>query len=790
MRIIECYIENFGKISKQKFEFDSGFNCISGENGMGKTTLAAFIKAMLYGFNDTKKASLEENDRKHYLPWHGGICGGSLTFSVEDKIYRVERSFGSKAADDTFTLYDTATGRRCEVFDGELGEGLFGIDADGFERTVFLSERALTPKSDNKSISAKLSDLVGCDGDIGGMDEAMKLLENQRKFYFKKGGAGIISDTQLKIDGIKRRLDSLSETEIALEVAEKRITDTRLGLESAKAEAVDIQKKREEISIKAAGAGYEKQCAELKDSLEKAISMREKAGAIFGGKLPSFSDIDEASYKATEAKNLLAGSVETAESRRFKELSLKYDGRLDKSTVDKAKITLDRINEIRENESSPEIKRAKRIFCLRVPTEEELHSTRLLLARGKSFPLALISYILFTVIGVIGLILNPLLAVVGIAGVAVTAALDILLRSRGKKKKQDQLNDFFSSVSGVTVADEGEAKERLDDMLRLLPVIRGVNSGEAVKELEAQIKLLTDRFDCPIETIIREYEEFSALSVAEKYINTQRKDRLLRAEKLKAEAEDFLKEFNTKTADPFRELRESLTEYVRLTAEIDAKQNEFSRLEGQSRLNEDKRRIAGMELNELDEKRKANDALITELSRELTLLERNANGYSEELESRDELYMQLAELEDTLRKHKENYDTLLMTKKYITLAKDNMTVRYLGKTKSGFLKYAEIIGGISGESFEMDTDFGVIKQEGATTRGVEAYSRGTRDLFNLAARLALVDSLYEGEKPFIILDDPFTALDDGKTEAALKLLKEFSKDRQVIYFTCSKARIV
>ena len=216
MKIIECYIENFGKISKQKFAFTDGFNCISGENGIGKTTLAAFIKTMLYGFNDTKKLSLEENDRKHYLPWNGGMCGGSLTFSVDGRVYRIERSLGSKAANDSCVLYDTATGRVCNDFGEVPGEVIFGIDADGFERTVFLSERALTPQSDNKSISAKLSDLVGCDGDIGSMDEAMKIIENQRKFYYKKGGSGELSDIASRIEDITRRLDSLSEVEVEL----------------------------------------------------------------------------------------------------------------------------------------------------------------------------------------------------------------------------------------------------------------------------------------------------------------------------------------------------------------------------------------------------------------------------------------------------------------------------------------------------------------------------------------------------------------------------------------------
>ena len=57
---------------------------------------------------------------------------------------------------------------------------MLGIDRDGFERTLFLSERRLSGKNDNKTVSARLSELVGCDGDIGGVDAAMKKLEDKR----------------------------------------------------------------------------------------------------------------------------------------------------------------------------------------------------------------------------------------------------------------------------------------------------------------------------------------------------------------------------------------------------------------------------------------------------------------------------------------------------------------------------------------------------------------------------------------------------------------------------------
>ena len=197
-----------------------------------------------------------------------------------------------------------------------------------------------------------------------------------------------------------------------------------------------------------------------------------------------------------------------------------------------------------------------------------------------------------------------------------------------------------------------------------------------------------------------------------------------------------------------------------------------------------------MDIENVDKQRKANEDLIEGLSREYTLTERLYNSYMEELESRDELAMRKAELEETLAVYKDNYETIQLTKKYITQAKDNITSKYLGKTMAGFIKYSEQISGVSGESFEMDTDFGVTKQVGASTKPTEAFSKGTRDLYNLAARLALLDSLYEGEKPFLILDDPFTAFDDKKTTAALKMIREFSRERQIIYFTCSKSRSI
>mgnify|MGYP003425764831 CR=1 FL=1 len=42
----------------------------------------------------------------------------------------------------------------------------------------------------------------------------------------------------------------------------------------------------------------------------------------------------------------------------------------------------------------------------------------------------------------------------------------------------------------------------------------------------------------------------------------------------------------------------------------------------------------------------------------------------------------------------------------------------------------------------------------------------------------------------VILDDPFAHFDDKKTKAALSLLKAISKNKQIIYLTCSSSREV
>ena len=109
MKLVKCYIENFGKLSGFSYDFTDGLNVILQENGFGKTTFATFIKAMFYGLSGTGKTSVLINERKRYKPWQGGAFGGNLVFEKDGKRYLIERFFGEKDKDETFVLYDDAT---------------------------------------------------------------------------------------------------------------------------------------------------------------------------------------------------------------------------------------------------------------------------------------------------------------------------------------------------------------------------------------------------------------------------------------------------------------------------------------------------------------------------------------------------------------------------------------------------------------------------------------------------------------------------------------------------------
>ena len=202
MKLLQLNIENFGKLSSYRWELSDGLNTLCQDNGFGKSTVAAFIKAMLYGLPSSTKRNLDKNERKKYTPWQGGAFGGSLEFECAAGKFRIERFFAAKESNDEFRLFDLSTNKPSEAFSSDVGIELFGIDADGFARSAFLSQNGIDNNDENVSVTAKLTGLLEDVNDMGSYDVAMDAIEKRRKIYEIKGGKGRVADGIFRVGDV------------------------------------------------------------------------------------------------------------------------------------------------------------------------------------------------------------------------------------------------------------------------------------------------------------------------------------------------------------------------------------------------------------------------------------------------------------------------------------------------------------------------------------------------------------------------------------------------------------
>ena len=91
MKLISMHVDDFGGLHNYDYTFGDGLNVVLHDNGWGKTTMAAFLKAMLYGYDTRRSKDIMENERRRYLPWQGGRYGGFLDFESEGMRYRITR---------------------------------------------------------------------------------------------------------------------------------------------------------------------------------------------------------------------------------------------------------------------------------------------------------------------------------------------------------------------------------------------------------------------------------------------------------------------------------------------------------------------------------------------------------------------------------------------------------------------------------------------------------------------------------------------------------------------------
>jgi DNA repair exonuclease SbcCD ATPase subunit len=714
MKLIRCHIENFGRLSDFDFEFSESVTAICQNNGFGKTTFAAFIKAMLYGLPRTGARSVVENERKRYDPWQGGQYGGFLEFEIDGCTYRVTRYFGKTAAKDRFSFYDLTHHQESARFSEKLGKELFGLDADSFSRSIFIPQLSLANLESTSSIRTKLSNLVDDTNDLNNYDTAEKKLKEERgKYRAYRGSGGSINELERRGNELDALLFQAKQERPQLEEASRKI---EILLEEEKKNQQKLESLRNKIRIMSelkSRQMLQKQFKEFQTNIEKNQQYLEKQDVKYAAGYPSLEEI------RAQRENI--GKIRQ-ERDYLREIKLSEK---DKDPSEETeKIILNKKKARSEGQSLPEKETSKKpVFCLILGI--------FLLAFG------LFSFMRHMPIPGIFLLVAGFLAFL----------LAFWLRTKEMLEK----------------AQNQKSRERL------------------VKEIaEEEKQKLYD---------LQEKNKAFYLRIQEE------------ANKAKAELREFLSKYRLSREGAesweifFDLLEEDIRNQKRVEEALAEEQKNFDQfLQENSEvkswpLSEEEQLNTDLNSEELKRKEKELLRQMDENTIFLRQLRQQVDRHRQAVENIPQWEDELARIESRCEEEKEKCALLDHTLLLLEQAKNNLANSYIGKLEGGFEKYANVLLADQLGQARVNKDLKLWIDEKGAAREVGSFSAGMMDTISLCMRLALVDALFEKEKPFLIMDDPFVNLDDEHTREALHLLAKIGETYQIVYLTCNSSRI-
>lgn len=292
MKLIACHIDNFGKLSNLSLEFKDGMNVINESNAWGKSTLAAFLKAMFYGLDAKKEPKAFEKERVMYRPWQGGAFGGELDFEVEGKCYRISRTFGRTEKTDEFHLYDLSTNLECRDYTHDIGLELFDLDSSSFKRTIYIAQNDCLCESSDY-INAKLGDLAQNTDDINNFESAMRRMKDKLNYLTPERVTGSIKKRKSYITELMQEIRSYEAAEEGISRIEGKIQlissqiEEMLVVRRSYADALVLAS--EERERKVLYAHYQELCQQL----EEKRGCLEDISIYFPKNIPSLNEFKE-----------------------------------------------------------------------------------------------------------------------------------------------------------------------------------------------------------------------------------------------------------------------------------------------------------------------------------------------------------------------------------------------------------------------------------------------------------------------------------------------------------------
>lgn len=826
MKLIALDIENFGKLHRYKLDLRGGLNTVCEENGWGKSTLAAFIKAMFYGLPKSTRRNLDENERQKYAPWQGGTYGGNLIFECTHGKFRLERTFGEP---DTFALYDLSTGLPSAAFSEAVGQELFGIDADGFERSTYLSARALLPSGKNDTVHAKLTGVLDDVNDMANFEKALGILEDRAREYKKTGGRGRIGELDARIGettaDLRQRRAYLTEQQ----QKEDALAKVRQELENVSTRLEEIRK----VAVLAEQMD-EKQRRER--DIQQLETQRNTILGSFSGGMPTAEElaVQHDLLRKIEIGNaeIRAMGLDAREQAELVRLSgLFPTGAPDETVLEERlrQTTALRDDKIRH---STELDLAQRDLTeaeektRKYPPETEIRET---IARLDAVPspsgertalpkILLAAALIFSMIGIAGLIwgvLQSRLPFTVAGGALLVAGLFCLLFSRfgiAKSSRPDPKTNrdalaaarellarsdlpagddprraLLSLLDSAAQAQKryADAQERIESLHRSEAGLRARESdlraflsgyGIAESDPETGLRRLAENGKSWSRLLQKQREAERQLGEKRALLQTEAEQASRFFARCSALSENADFEVRMREIERLTALEKNLSERIAQQRETLRALIAEKHLDGASAVADPT--ALSVQKDQLEQRQTA----LREEERGLALLVDRLNRETEQIPETEESLLRMKQEYDDLT---ERHRLLQLTCKYLKESREALTTRYLGGTRKSFERYLTMLAGDDAPEADVNAELGVTVLDSGRSRPTEAYSRGWRDILQFCVRLSLVDALYaDSETPFLLLDDPFTNLDETRLAAAKRLLATLAERYQILYLVC------
>ena len=143
---IKSMTATFGRLERARLEPGPGLTLIHGPNEGGKSTWAAFWRAMLYGIDTRdrdKKGYLADKNR--YQPWSGAPMEGEVVLDYEGRDITIRRGPRGNTPFGAFSAVFTGTQEPVPgLTASNCGELLTGVGAEVFTRSAFLGDGNLS----------------------------------------------------------------------------------------------------------------------------------------------------------------------------------------------------------------------------------------------------------------------------------------------------------------------------------------------------------------------------------------------------------------------------------------------------------------------------------------------------------------------------------------------------------------------------------------------------------------------------------------------------------------------